>query len=230
MNKVIVLHGWTKNPDKWQTFLDILKTKGINAEFPRVPGPTGGLDRVWKLENYIQWLKNITDKEKGKVILIGQSNGGRISLAFANLFPQKVEKLILIDSAGIYHNELPLKMKRIIFKAIAKIGRKLTSSKSMKDLLYKLARESDYKDLNKNSKQTMINLLNSDKELNISQTPTPTLIIWGANDKTTPLSDGILMNELIKNSKLKIIESARHSPQYTNPLEIANLITDFIKN
>ncbi|MBF8250138.1 MAG: alpha/beta hydrolase fold protein [Candidatus Levybacteria bacterium] len=230
MSKIIMLHGWTKNPDKWQTFLSILKTKGINAEFPKVPGPTGDLDKVWKLENYIQWLKNITDKEKDKVILIGQSNGGRISLAFTNLFPQKVEKLILIDSAGIYHNELPLRIKRIVFKTIAKIGKKLTSSKSMKDLLYKFARESDYKDLDKNAKQTMINLLNSDKDLNISQLSTPTLIIWGTNDKTTPLSDGLLMNSLIQNSKLKIIKDAGHSPQYTNPLEIVSLISDFIKS
>lgn len=230
MARIIVIHGWTKNPDKWQTFLSILRTKGIEAEFPKVPGPTEGLERVWRLENYIQWLKNITDKEKGKVILIGQSNGGRISLAFTNLFPQKVEKLILIDSAGIYHNELPLRIKKIVFKTIAKIGKKLTSSKTMKNLLYKFARESDYKDLNENAKQTMINLLNFDKDLNVSQILIPTLIIWGENDKTTPLSDGLLINSLIKNSKMKIIKGAGHSPQYTDPLEITNLISDFIKN
>jgi len=230
MNKTIILHGWTKNRDKWQVFLDILKTKGVKAEFLKVPGPTGDLNKVWKLENYIQWLKNITDKEKGKVILIGQSNGGRISVAFANLFPQKVEKLILIDSAGIYHNEISIRIKRIIFKTVAKIGKKITSSKIMKDLLYKFARESDYKDLDENARQTMINLTSVDLRYILPNIQIPTLIIWGEKDRITPLSDGILINSLIKNSKLKIIKDASHSPQYTNPSEIVNLITDFIKN
>ncbi|MDP2586072.1 MAG: alpha/beta hydrolase [Candidatus Levybacteria bacterium] len=230
MSKIIVLHGWTKNKDKWQTFLEILKTKGIKTEFPNIPGLTEGLEKVWKLENYIQWLKNITDKEEGKIILIGHSNGGRIALAFTNLFPQKVEKLILINSSGIYHNELSLKIKRIIFKTLARIGKRLTSSKSMKDLLYKLARESDYKDLDENIKKTFINLTSVDLKPTLPNIKTPTLLIWGDQDKTEPLSYGIQMNELIENSKLKIIKDARHSPQYTNPLEIVNLITDFIKN
>jgi len=230
MKKIIILHGWTKNPDKWQTFLDILKTKGISAEFPKVPGPTGGLDKIWKLENYIQWLKNITNKEKGKVILVGQSNGGRISLAFTNLFPQKVEKLILIDCAGIYHNEIPLRIKRVVFKTIAKIGKKFTSSKTMRNLLYKFARESDYRDLDENAKRTMVNLISVDLKPILSKIDIPTLLIWGAQDKIEPLSYGVLMNNLIKNSKMKIIKDAGHSPQYSNPLEIVNLITDFIKN
>lgn len=230
MNKAIVLHGWTKNRNKWQTLLDILGAKEVKTEFLKVPGPTGGLDKAWKLENYIQWLKNITNKEKGKVILIGQSNGGRISLAFTDLFPQKVEKLILIDSAGIYHNEIPIRLKRIIFKTIAKIGKKITSAKIMKDLLYKFARESDYKDLNENARRTMINLTSVDLKYILPNIQIPTLIIWGENDKTTPLSDGILMNSLIKNSKLKVIKGAGHSPHHTNPLEIADFIADFIKN
>jgi len=229
MKRIIILHGWTKNRDKWQNFLATLEKKGIKAEFPKVPGPIEGLDRVWKLENYVQWLKNITDKEKGEVILIGQSNGGRISLAFANLYPEKVEKLVLIDSAGIYHNELSLKIKRLIFGTIAKIGKKITSSKSAKNLLYKLARESDYKDLDKNVKQTMQDLITSDLKPILGQISIPTFIIWGREDKITPLSDGKMMNELIKNSKLEIIEGARHSPQFTHPDILADIIAKILK-
>lgn len=230
MNKIIVLHGWTKNKDKWQTFLNILKTKGIRTEFPNIPGLTEKLDKIWTLENYIQWLKNITDKEKEKAILIGHSNGGRIALAFTNLFPQKVEKLILIDSSGIYHNELSLKIKRTVFKALAKLGKKITSSQAMRNLLYKLARESDYKDLDENIKKTFINLTSVDLKPTLSNIKIPTLIIWGDKDRIEPLSYGIQMNELIENSKLKIIKDAKHAPQYTNPLEVANLVTDFLKN
>jgi len=230
MKKVIILHGWAKTLDKWQKLLNALDEKEIKSDLLTIPGLTSKLEKAWNMEDYVKWFKNIIEKEKEKIILIGHSNGGRIAIAFTNQYPEKVEKLILIDSAGIYHNELPLRIKRIVFKTIAKIGKKLTSSKSMRNLLYKFARESDYKDLDENIKQTMLNLISVDLKPILPQIKIPTLIIWGANDKITPLSDGILMNNLIKNSELKIIKDAGHSPQYTNPLETVNLITDFIKN
>jgi len=230
MKKVIILHGWTKSPNKWLDFLNALEKKGIKADIPKIPGLTSGLEKVWKLTDYVEWLKNIVGKENGKVILIGHSNGGRIALAFTNLYPEKVEKLVLVDSSGIYHNELPLRIKRVAFKTVAKIGKKLTSSKSLKNLLYKFARESDYKDLDDNAKQTMINLISVDLKPQLSRIKTPTLIIWGANDETTPVSDGILMNKLIKDSRLEIIKDARHSPQFTHTKEVASIIAKQFSN
>lgn len=227
MKKIIILHGWTKTLDKWQNLVDALEEKGISANLPKIPGLTGSLGKVWKIEDYVGWLENIVDKEKDKVVLIGHSNGGRIALAFTNLYPQKVKKLILIDSAGIYHNELFSRMRRIVFKTIAKIGKKLTSSKIMKNLLYKLARESDYKDLDENTKQTMLNLISTDLKQILPQIKIPTLIIWGREDKITPLLDGELMHQLIKNSTLYIVKSAKHSPQFTNPEEVMNAILNF---
>lgn len=227
MKKVIILHGWTKTLDKWKELLVALEKKGIKADLPKIPGLTGSLEKVWELMDYVDWLNNIVDREKDKVILVGHSNGGRIAIAFTNLFPEKVEKLILIDSAGIYHKELPLRIKRAVFKAIAKIGKKLTSSKTIKNLFYKLTQESDYKDLNDNAKQTMINLISTDLKPILPQIKTPTLIIWGREDKVTPLSDGIIMNRLIKNSKLGIINNVRHSPMFTNAKEVAQLIQQF---
>lgn len=224
IKKVIILHGWAKNLDKWNDFLKNLDENRIDYEFPKIPGLTENLNEIWTLDSYVKWLRNLTDKQEEKVILIGHSNGGRIALAFTNLYPEKVEKLILIDSTGIYHNELPLKIKRVVFKTLAKIGKKFTSSKTIKNLLYKLAGESDYKDLNENVKQTMINLISVDLKPMLSLIKIPTLIIWGKEDTITPLSDGILMNKLIKNSKLEIIENAKHSPQFTNPKETTDII------
>lgn len=228
MKKIIILHGWVKTLDKWDNFLNVLKIKGIDYDMPQIPGLTKTLEKVWDLDDYVDWLKNIVEKEKDKVILVGHSNGGRIALAFTHQYPEKVEKLILIDSAGIYHNELSLKIKRAVFKSLAKIGKKLTSSKTVKNLLYKLARESDYRDLDKNTKQTMINLISSDLKPILSQIQTPTLIIWGGEDKTTPLADGILMRNLIKNSKLEIINNAKHSPQFTHSSQVAEIIYEHI--
>lgn len=230
MNKIIILHGWTKNPDKWNVFVEELQKRRIQADLLKIPGLTENSEKIWKLQDYVQWLKNIVYKEKKSVTLMGHSNGGRIALAFTNLCPEKVEKLILIDSAGIYHNELTLRIKRAVFKTIAKIGKSLTASEMLKNLLYKIARESDYKDLDKNTRQTMINLISVNLKPILSKIKIPTLIIWGANDRITPIADGMLMNNLIKDSKLRIIAGARHSPQFTHAKEVADIIAGQLRN
>ncbi len=228
MRKVIILHGWTYSIEKYEIIDKLLKAKGVRTSVLRIPGFTKKLDtdKAWNLDDYINWLKKILDKEKEKVILIGHSNGGRIALNFANKYPDKIEKLILIDSAGIYHNELTARTKRLFFATLAKIGKKITSSKKLRNLLYKITGERDYKNASAHMRKTMVYLMKSDMLLNLEKINVPTLIIWGENDKILPLRDGIKMQHEIKNSKLEVIKDARHSPQFTHPLEVADAIAN----
>ncbi|OGE30701.1 hypothetical protein A3C59_03225 [Candidatus Daviesbacteria bacterium RIFCSPHIGHO2_02_FULL_36_13] len=219
--KILVLHGWTYSTEKWDPFMDIISSK-TDVELLKIPGLTEKLEAVWNLDNYVEWLK--TKIGDSKVILIGHSNGGRISLAFANKYPEKVSKLILIDSAGIYHNELPIRLKRLVFKIIAKLGKKIINSEKLRKILYKLSREGDYENASPTVKKTMLNLITTDISFLLPEIKIPTLIIWGENDNTTPLKDGALMHKLIRGSKLKIISGARHSPQFTHPKEVAKII------
>ncbi len=223
-NKIFVLHGWAYSTDKWKNFIDLLVEEGFNVEMPKIPGLTQSITKPWSINSYVEWLKQLAEKEKDKIVLVGHSNGGRIALWFANKYPAKIKQLVLIDSAGIYRNNLPILLKRRVFKAIAKIGKKLASSKLLEKILYKVAQESDYKDGSATMKQTMLNLLKSDQLLSLKNTTVSTLIIWGRNDTITPLHDGQVMHGLIKNSKLKIIENAKHSPQFTHPKEVASII------
>lgn len=226
MKKILILHGWTTSTDKWDDFLKQLREEDIKGVVLRIPGLTQKLEAVWNLDDYVSWLKKIVGNEK--VVLLGHSNGGRIALAFANRYSKLVKKLILIDSAGIYHKNLSLQIKRLIFKSIAKIGKKFTSSEKLRSILYKLSRESDYKNANITQKQTMVNLISSDLTPILKQIKPPTLIIWGSKDQTTPLSDGKLMNKLINSSILKIISGASHSPQFTHPKEVAKAVYEYL--
>ncbi len=223
MKKIFILHGWTKSLDKWDKVVSRLKDKGFDSILLKVPGLTSPIDHVWDIDDYVSWLDNELKKENGKVILLGHSNGGRISLAFALRHPDRIEKLILVDSAGVYRNELPIRLKRFIFGKAAKLGKRITSSTSAKKLLYKLARSSDYNDSGDLLKQTLLNLWESDKKRIYEKVNVPTFIIWGKKDTTTPLKDGEKINHAIKNSKLFVIPEARHGPQFTNAEEFVNI-------
>lgn len=226
LKKVLLLHGWTYTTNKWQPFIKALEKKKIKAQLLKIPGLTQDLKQVWTLDDYVKWLLKKVSKDK--CILIGHSNGGRIALAFGLRYPERVEKLILIDSAGIYHKTIYINFKRNIFKIIAKLGKKITNSPTLRKILYKIARESDYEKASPIIRQTMVNLITTDLTNKLSQIKIPTLLIWGENDRTTPLSDGKKLHQLVKDSKLKIIKNARHSPQFTHVSQVVEEIYDYL--
>lgn len=223
--KALIIHGWTYSIERYKKISLILKARDLTNFILNVPGLTEKIERSWNLDDYINWLKNKIDKQNGKVILIGHSNGGRIAAAFASKYPQKLSHLILIDSAGIYHDELHNKLRLLFFSTLAKIGKKISSSRLLKDLLYKLAGENDYKAATPEMKKTMLNLIKLDLSIIFAKITVPTLIIWGENDKVTPLADGRLIHRLIKSSELYIVKGAKHSPHFTHTEEVAEVIS-----
>lgn len=227
--KIFVLHGWAYTTERWQPLIDMLKKDGIEVVMLKIPGLTAPLGEVWDLDNYIEWLKEVLDKEDGQVILLGHSNGGRISLAFAAKYQEKVKQLILIDSGGIYHNELPLRLKRLVFGTIARIGRRFTNSEALRRLLYSLTRESDYERANPILRKTMNNLISTDIADLLPKVYAPVTIIWGELDGVTPLKDGKIIRQGLKNAPFHIIAGARHSPMFTHLAEVAKIVEDILR-
>lgn len=227
MKKVYILHGWSYDISKWSDLVNKLKNCSIDPILLSIPGLTEKLDIPWTIENYVAWLSEKLKDEK-EIALLGHSNGGRIALEFTIKNPSKVKKLFLIDSAGIYHNDLKIRVKRIVFKYLAGIGKKVTTSESLKSLLYKFTRENDYNAATDVMKKTMQNLINHDLTEELEKVTVETNIIWGEKDKITPFKDGIIMNSKIKNSKLYRILGAKHSPQFTNVNEVVKIIYENI--
>lgn len=228
LKKIVILHGWTYSLDKWSSFINLLKENGFEVYLPKIPGLTQESNEFWNLDKYTAWLNKLLDKYKDKIVLLGHSNGGRIAINYAVKYPNKLEKLILIDSAGLFHNELPVRLKRIMFKNISKVGKRLTKSDFLRKVLYKFAREGDYEKASKNMQKTITNLISIDLKPELSEVKTPTLIIWGENDEITPVKDAYLMKDLINGSRLRIVKKAKHSPFFTNPEEVVRIIKNDI--
>jgi len=224
IKRIYILHGWAYSTHKWEQFLSELKSHGFEPIMLKIPGLTAEIEKPWDINDYVTWLEKSLSKDK-KVILLGHSNGGRIILAYCLKYPEKVTQAILLDSAGIYHNEFHLQLKRFVFGNIAKL-KKILPSDDLKKVLYKTAREEDYYRASPIMKKTMANLIESDLSDKLENISIPTLIIWGENDTTTPLSDGRLIHKKIKISKLFIIKNARHSPMFTHAKEVGKIITE----
>ena len=225
---LLILHGWAYDTSKWDLLIAELEKSNMPFKMLKIPGLTAPLDEVWSLADYLEWLSREVKKIDGKVVLLGHSNGGRIASAFTAQNPEKVAELILIDSAGIISRSLKTKLKKVTFASAAKIGKRFIKSNLLKNLLYKAAREQDYNEANPIVKKTMVNLISADLESVFAKIKVPTLIIWGENDRVTPLSDGKKIHSLILGSKFEIIKGAKHSPQFTNSEEVFSLVKKFV--
>ncbi len=225
--KTFILHGWTYQTETWRPLVDMLKARGLDVEFLLIPGLTDGTNPVWTLDDYVQWLKEKTSGYE-KFALVGHSNGGRISLAFAAKYPEKVARLILEDSAGIPPRGLR-KLKRDIFKELSQLGYVFARSETLRNLFYRIIRENDYRKATPEMKKTMSNLASVDLGKILDRIQCPTLIIWGAGDTVTPLSAGELIHKGIRGSRMHVIPDARHSPHITHTKEVADLITEELK-
>ncbi len=225
--KIYILHGWTKDITKWNPLIKELKSNGHQVKLLKIPGLTAKLDKPWNLSDYQAWFENEIKSERN-INLIAHSFGGRVAIRFDVKNPNIIKKLILIDSAGVRPQDPATITKRFVFKTLAKIGKKITSSPTARSALYKLARESDYYQADKVLAQTMSNIVSQDQRDELQFVKAHTLIIWGSQDKTTPLSHGRLMNKTITGSTLKIIDEAGHSPHYAHPKEVANYIQKFL--
>ncbi len=228
MRTIYIVHGWTYNLEKWAAAVNELKKRGINPVILKVPGLTTDSDKVWDINSYVEWLRDQIDG-KGPVVLLGHSNGGRIALNFANKYPGLVQTLILVDSAGVYNDKASMQMKRAVFGTLSKIGKRFTNSPKIKRVLYELAREHDYEKAPDNMQKTMINMINSDKSLDVTTVSVPTHIIWGTLDTTTPTGDANILNQRIKGSTIDWVNGAQHSPFFTHPPKFADIIERLIK-
>jgi pimeloyl-ACP methyl ester carboxylesterase len=224
---IYLLHGWTYSMDGWEPAIAQFKQKGIQINALEIPGLTDGSDPVFTIEDYIDWLVQTLPQDP--IVLIGHSNGGRISIAFAAKYPERVARLVLIDSAGLPEKRFEVLIKKAVFQGVAKIGKRISESPMLRKLLYKMARSGDYEAATPNMRQTMVNLLSVDLWPELSKISAPTLIIWGERDKVTPLSDSKTMHEEIKNSKLLVIKEAKHSPHRTHTDQVVKAISDFLQ-
>ncbi|MCK5475835.1 MAG: alpha/beta hydrolase [Candidatus Pacebacteria bacterium] len=174
-------------------------------------------------------------EKKEKIILIGHSLGGKVVIRYAIKYPEKVDKLILTGAAGI---KSKLTVKQKIFSILGKTGKivfSLPVINNFRKPVYKIfskiaqSRRKDYYYASPKMKEIMKNILAINLTDCLDKIKTPTLLIWGREDTTTPFTDGKVMNEKIENSELVIIDDANHSLPYQKPKEFAKIVEAFIR-
>ena len=223
MKKIWIIHGWTYSIEPWTSVVSILRSKGVEVEQLCVPGLTAESDEVWDIAGYVEWLDG---KLAGveRPIVLGHSNGGRISLNYLKKYPGRFEKLVLLNAAGINVNDEKVSLKRRMFRLGAKVLKPLKYIPFVRKVVYRLIGGSDYDNAPANMKQTLHNMLESDKQLDLTDIQTPTTVLWGLEDRVTPIAQGRKMARELPDARLREFAGWAHAPYITLPNELAAAI------
>lgn len=232
---VLILHGWGSNSAKWIKVQDGLVADGFRIIVPDLPGfgKTPEPLSTWTISDYSKFVYEFTNKLNiDKLILAGHSFGGRISIDYAVRYPQQLDKLILISAAGVVRHE---KVKIKIFLLLTKIGNTIFSipilryfKPIVRQVVYKLTGNNDYKKSSEQMQKIMKRILDEDLRTFLPSITIPTLILWGENDVMTPVGDAEIINKEVPNSYLYIFDNQPHALNLTIPQKLAKQISAFL--
>lgn len=196
----VYLHGWGTTHESLYFCNEHIKKPSLFIDFP----PFGKSDRDikgWTIFSYATMVVSLCEKLNiHKINLIGHSFGGRVAILVSVFCPTRVNKLVLVDSAGVK----PKRGVRYYFRVWKyKLFKRLKLDTSNMG-------SCEYLALNDNMRKTFKNIVNTHLNEFLKDVKVPTLIVFGKEDKTTPLYMARYLHKKIKNSELILIDKAGH--------------------
>ena len=231
--KIIILPGWGNTRKTFNNIINNLK-KDYEVYILDYPGFGNSIfpDKDLTIYDYTNLIRSfIKDKKIDNPIIIAHSFGGRISTLISGYYKDKINKLILIDIAGIKHKKsIKAFIKQTTYKLLRNISFIIPKRKRNLYIkrLYRLFGSVDYNNLNSYMKNTFKNIINEDLKYYIKEIDVPTLIIWGIKDKDTPYKDALYINKSINTSELISLEAGHYS-YLEKEKEVINEINNFLK-
>ena len=184
--------------------------------------------------------------------LVGTSLGGAVSLQFAVQHPHRLEKLVLVSSGGL-GRELPLSFRLLTTPLLGEFiawawGTRPGMRLTLRSIVYdpqvikdefvnemaELARLPGAKEMLLSVARMGIDLRGQNMVLlepllrRVPEIEGPTLIIWGAQDPIIPVAHAHIAHQMIRNSRLHIIDRCGHVPQIEKPEEFNRLVLEFL--
>lgn len=182
-----------------------------------------------------------------RVHVVGHSLGGAVSLYFANVHPDKVDRLVLVDAAGILlktvfvQHVASLRMPQLGIDPVDRFLRGMDERvNSFRRLVFNdlddrfdfsrwLAQNPGVRNalLGRYTQvEAGLGLVEHDFTAPIRETTAPTTVIWGRDDPVAPLRTGQLLAARMPDARLKVIDGAGHTPMQDTPDAFLRLLLE----
>jgi pimeloyl-ACP methyl ester carboxylesterase len=228
---VVLLHGTSASLHTWDGWVDALKVnrRVIRFDLPGFgltgPNPTGD----YSMAAYVKFVAAVMDQLGVKKFdIAGNSLGGQIAWQSAYAMPERVSKLVLVDSAGYPSQPVSVPigfriaripglrsvMEYVLPRGVVKgsvrnlYGEPEKITEELIDRYYELTlRAGNRNALTKRFDQ----VVTTDNE-KIKTLKLPTLIIWGGKDRLIPPDNALRFEADIVGSQRVVFDNLGHVP------------------
>jgi pimeloyl-ACP methyl ester carboxylesterase len=227
---LMLLHGLFGALSNWEGVVNHYK------EHFRVVIPMLPIYEMPIKEAGLQGLREFTEQfvammRLDNMIIMGNSLGGHVGILYTLANPDKVSKLVLTGSSGLFENTMGGSYPRrgsydyIRERVAYTFYDPNVASKELVDEVFETTRS-----IPKCMRIVAIakSAQRNNLALELANIKVPTLLVWGLNDTITPPMVGYEFNRLIPNSELKFIDKCCHAPMMEHPQKFNELVEDFL--
>lgn len=236
---VILLHGLGLDATFWTFVIPALsRTHRVYAVDMLGFGRSDKPPLEYSIETFVEFLEGFM-RQAGipKATLVGLSLGGWIAAEFAAQHPESVDRLVLVDAAGVRPPAPPPAAALALLNpgSLADERNLLKFVFFNQDLVTDAVVELYFqKRMRSGNGYTVARILQGmqtrDEWINerLVHVRAPALVVWGRNDLLIPLAMGEEFARLLPGSKLAVIGECGHLPPAEKPAEFAKAVIEFL--
>jgi len=227
---LLLLHGLFGALSNWEEVVDKFSSKHriIIPMLPIYELPV----RQAGLEKLIEFLESFIDHMGlEKFDIMGNSLGGHMALMYTLKHPEKINRMILTGSSGLFENAMGGSFPRRGSYDYIKERVEYTfydPNTATEEYIQEVFETT--KDIPKCLR--IVSIAKSAQRNNLAKElhkiKAKTLLIWGLNDTITPPMVGHDFNRLIANSQLRFIDKCCHAPMMEQPEQFNKILEEFL--
>lgn len=237
---VVLLHGYLENKEMWNPFISELSKKNRIITIDLLGhGQTDSLGYVHSMEDQADIVHAVLHELKiRKGILVGHSMGGYVALAFAELYPDFMKGLVLLNSTSKADSDERKKNRDRAIKAV-KENYEIFVRMSIANLFSEDNREKLFTEIERVKQEALKTPLQGivaalegmkirkDREVILNFAPYPMLLVLGKKD-------GVLIYDenagQVEGTKVQLITFPDgHMSHIENETELLKVLLDFLK-
>jgi pimeloyl-ACP methyl ester carboxylesterase len=209
---LLLLHGWGTSLDSFGAMIEDLKRQFRITAFD-FPGH-GGSDMppvIWTVDAFVGLTMGVM-AELGieRASVLGHSFGGRVAIKLAAGHPEMVDRLVLVDSAGVPPPQtIKRRLKRAASKSANTMGRFGRPGQAVRRAIVRRIASPDYKAAGP-LRDTFLAVIREDLRPALPRIKARTLLVWGESDDDTTLADAHTMEKSIPGARLLVLKNAGH--------------------
>jgi pimeloyl-ACP methyl ester carboxylesterase len=244
---VVLLHGFASSIVTWRDVMPALARSHdvVALDFPDFGGSE--IRQGLPPSAFPRLVLALMDRLGiGRASLVGNSLGGGVAIVVAALHPERVDRLVLMDSVGynLATGDRPWLLRAAGYRPVARLLEALPIRRPMVTLALRQVFHDDRLVAPERIDEYVAPLMRPGavaaaqallasgdgmgvRDL-VARVRVPTLVLWGREDAWVPVEHADRFVAAIPGSRKVVIEGCGHLPQEERPAEVTRLLQEFL--